>query len=139
MATYASLELIARRWIEEGWQRGNAAVVDDLHAMEFVDHDSAGRPPDTDGFKSGIRLLYGAFPDFSARIEDLVIDVGTGKVAIRWTATGTFRGPYLDLPPTNRAIRFKGIEVLRIEAGCIVERWGEWDGLDLLRQLRSMS
>ena len=136
MANHASLELIARRWIEEGWQKGNAAVVDDLHATEFVDHDSAGRTPDTAGFKSGIRQLYAAFPDFSARIEGLVVDVSAGMVAIRWTATGTHRGAYLASPPTNRVIRFKGIEVLRIEAGCIVERWGEWDGIDLLRQLK---
>ncbi|MBN2206275.1 MAG: ester cyclase, partial [Candidatus Aminicenantes bacterium] len=34
-----------------------------------------------------------------------------------------------------RRIAFRGIEILRIEEGKVVDRWGEWDGLDLLVQL----
>ncbi len=35
----------------------------------------------------------------------------------------------------GRTVRFKGIEIIRIRDGLIVERWGEWDGIDLLEQL----
>jgi predicted ester cyclase len=37
--------------------------------------------------------------------------------------------------PTGRRITFAGIEIIRVENERIVERWGEWDGIDLLRQL----
>jgi predicted ester cyclase len=32
-------------------------------------------------------------------------------------------------------MRFAGIEIIRVAEGRIVERWGEWDGMDLLLQL----
>ena len=123
------------RWIEEGWQRGREEVVDELHAPEFVDRDSAGRPSDREGFKRGIRDLRAAFPDFEARVEDVLVDASRSSAAVRWTATGTHRGPYLGLAPTGRRIAFKGIEILRFDGGWIAERWGEWDGLDLVAQL----
>jgi steroid delta-isomerase-like uncharacterized protein len=124
------------RWIEEGWRQGRGEVVDRLHAPGFVDRDPGGRPPDAEGFKRGIRDLYAAFPDFSARVEDVVVDAASRTAAVRWTAAGTHRGPYLGAAPTGRRIAFKGIEVLRFDAqGRIAERWGEWDGLELLAQL----
>ncbi len=52
-----------------------------------------------------------------------------------WTAIGTHTGPYLGAAPTGRRIVFKGIEIVRVRDGLITERWGEWDGLDLLAQL----
>lgn len=130
---------IANRWIEEGWQKGNVGVVDDLHAPNFVDHDPAGRLPGVEGFKEGITQLYSAFPDFYAVIEDTITDAASGKVAIRWTATGTHQGIFLNIPPTGKTITFKGIEIIRIESERIVERWGEWDTIDLLQQLGERS
>jgi steroid delta-isomerase-like uncharacterized protein len=126
---------LAIRWIEEGWQKGREGVVDELHAPEFVDRDPGGRPPDREGFKRGLRDLYAAFPDFEARIEDVVVDESRSEAAVRWTGAGTHRSAYLGVGPTGRRIRFKGIEILRFDGGWIVERWGEWDGLDLLAQL----
>lgn len=129
------LEGIARRWIEEGWQKGRAAMVDELHSPDFVDHDAAGRAPDREGFKQGITDLYEGFPDLFTEVEDLVVDPDRSSVAVRWTATGTHRGVFMGLPPTGNRVSFKGIEIIRIHGGRIVERWGEWDGIDLLQQL----
>ncbi|MFH1844228.1 MAG: ester cyclase [bacterium] len=135
MSTEDKLRDIATRWLDEGWRRGNADVVAELHAPHFVDRDSAGRPADRDGFRLGIERLYAAFPDFQAKLEDLVIDAASGKVAVRWTGIGTQQGEYLGAPPSGRRVTFKGIEIIRIEDDRIVERWGEWDGIDLLVQL----
>ena len=126
---------IAHRWIEEGWQKGDVSVVDQLHSSDFVDHDSSGRASDNAGFKQGIAGLYAAFPDLKAQVRDVVADPETGTVAVRWSATGTHRGRYLDAQPTGRSTKFKGIEIIRIRNGRIIERWGEWDGIDLLEQL----
>jgi putative acetyltransferase len=134
--TAPTLEAIAVRWIEEVWQRGHARAIDDLRAPEFVDHDPGGRAPDREGFKLGVIDLYAAFPDFRAVVEDVVVDAARGIVSVRWSARGTHAGPYLGIAPTGRCIRFKGIEIIRIVGGRIVERWGEWDGLDLIDQLR---
>ena len=128
---------ITRRWIECGWQKGQSEVVDELHAPNFVDNNPAGRGSDNDGFKEGIVQLYAAFPDFHARIEDILIDAAQGKAAVRWTATGTHRGTFMGCDPTGRVIHFKCIEIVRIDNGRIAERWGEWNSVELLEQLRS--
>ena len=133
--TAERLQEIAHRWMEEGWQKGNLAVDDELHAAGFVDRSSGDRASGREGFKEGIAQLYAAFSDFYAVIEDLVVDAAGGKVAVRWTATGTHTGPFMGIKPTGQQVCFAGIEIIRIENEQIVERWGEWDGIELLRQL----
>ncbi len=96
------MERIARRWIEEGWRHGNAAIVDELHAPNFVDHDPAVVRADNEGFKLGIEDLYAAFPDLVAEVRDLVVDTATGSVAVRWSAVGTHRASYLGAEPCGR-------------------------------------
>jgi predicted ester cyclase len=65
-----------------------------------------------------------------------VIDDSQGKVTIRWTSTGTHRGEFAGIAPTNRVITFHGIEIIRVKDGQIAERWGEWDGEAIFAQLR---
>lgn len=134
--SYQQLADLARRWIEEGWQQGNAAMIDELHSEGFIDRASAGRRPDREGFKQGIIDLYRAFPDFHAEVEDLVVDETRQMVAVRWKALGRHRNTYLGVSATDRVIRFQGIEIIRAEDGKIAERWGEWDGISLMEQLR---
>ena len=129
------LRAIALRWMVEIWQEGKVGAVDELHAPDFIDHSPGSRNSDNEGFKSGVRDHYKAFPDFYAATEELAIDEAAGKVTILWAATGTHLGEYLGVPPSGRRIAFRGIEILRIENDRIVERWGEWDGMDLLVQL----
>ncbi|MGD8538923.1 MAG: ester cyclase [Candidatus Aminicenantes bacterium] len=138
-ATKKRLKEIANHWIAEGWQKGNFQIVDELHAKNFIDRDPGGRASDREGFKQGIKELYDAFPDLFTKVEDLVVDAEIEKVAIRWTAIGKHAKTFMNFPPTGRSIRFKGIEIIRIENDLIVERWGEWDGIDLIEQLRAQT
>ncbi len=132
------LRALAERWMVIGWQRGDADALVVLHAPSFVDFAApAERAPTREGFAEGMRLLYAAFPDFFATIDDLVLDESTGNVAIRWSAEGTHRGRFMGFEPTLRRISFRGIEILHIVDDLIVERWGEWDEEDLQRQLAS--
>lgn len=131
-----ALVLIARRWVELGWQEGDAEGVLALYAPDFVDlGNPRGRPGTAAENVAGIRELYAAFPDFSTTIAELIVDEIAGSVAIRWSATGTHRGTYFGAEPTGRQITFVGIETLRVHEGLIIERAGEWDGTSLLRQL----
>ena len=138
--TSDKLKAITDRWMEEVWQQSNFEAIDELHAPNFKDRSNPpDRPPDRAGYKDGIVQLYVAFPDFYAVTGDLVIDAAAGKVAVRWTATGSHNGTFMGVPPTGKQITFQGIEILRIENERIVERWGEWDGIALLQQLGVLS
>ena len=118
------------------WQKGNVDVFDSFHTADFVDASPADRPSDRDAYRQSIVDLYRAFPDFHATTDDLVIDVEAQKVTVRWTATGTHQEPFFDVPATGKVIHFQGIEILLIRDGKISQRWGEWDSLAILEQLK---
>ena len=50
--------------------------------------------------------------------------------------TGTHEGDQLGVPVTHRSVRMTGIDIIRVENGQIVERWGEWNGLELMQQIK---
>lgn len=138
LAAAPGLREVAKRWLR-AWQGGDASCLDELHSPDFVDHSASSRSADNAGFKQGIAELYEAFPDFSVDADDLCIDDDAGRVTILWTARGTHRAPFLGVAATNQGIEFRGIEVLTVRDGKIVERWGEWDGIDLACQLGALS
>jgi predicted ester cyclase len=117
------------------WRDRDLDAIDELHASGFVDRSPSGRSSDLLAYKQGVADLFAAFPDFVATIDGLVVDEGAGEVAIRWSANGTHQGEFLGAVPTGRRITFRGIEIIRVADDRIVERWGEWDGLDLVEQL----
>lgn len=129
------LQSIAEKWMTEGWQRGNYQFMAELYAPDFRDNAPAGRGNDLAASQQGIKELYEAFPDFYATTDFMVIDVERSEVAIHWTAKGTHYGSFMNIAPGHKTINFRGIEIIRIKDGLIVERWGEWDSLDLYQQL----
>ncbi len=130
-----ALKAVAERWMEEIWRKRDFAAFDEIHAPDFVDRSPAGRASDRTSYRQSIIELFAAFPDWEAIIDDLLVDATTSKVAVRWTATGTHRGEFLGFAPSDKRITFRGIEIVRIEGSRIVERWGEWNGVELLQQL----
>jgi steroid delta-isomerase-like uncharacterized protein len=144
MADLADLEArerlcaLAERWMIAGWREGDTQALIALHAPDFVDYGAPpGRAPTREGLADGVRALFQAFPDFAVSSDDMVVDVSTSKVTIRWSAQGTHKGEFMGYTPTGRRITFKGIEIITLRDGLIIERWGEWDGEDLQRQLAS--
>ena len=130
------LVALAEQWMEAGWREGDTRALIALHAPDFVDFGAPpGRPPTREGLAEGVRALYEAFPDFAADVDDLVVDVLTGKVAIRWSARGTHVGEFMGAAPTHRRVSFRGIEIITVRDALIAARWGEWDGEDIQRQL----
>jgi len=133
---YQQLETIAQKWMNEIWGKRNLTNFNDFHHPDFQDMSPADRGTNRDSFRQGIQDTFRIFPDFFAFIEDLVVDESQSKVAIRWSAIATHRGDFFGLKPSNRRINFQGIEIISIdEAGLIIERWGEWDGLSILEQI----
>lgn len=127
---------VARRWLTL-WQGAPLNDVDLVLAPDYVDHAPAGRSPDRAGVRAGLAALYAAFPDFHGVEEQMVAGSPPDLVAVTWHATGTHRGPFMGFPPTGRVVTFRGVEMIRVRDGLVVERWGEWDGEGLAAQLAS--
>ncbi len=125
---------IARRFNEDVWGRGDEAALEELLAPDFVDHDALpGQTPDLEGHRQVLAAFRGAFPDLDVTTEDIVAE--EEKVVSRWTARGTHRGALMGIAPTGNEVTIKGIDVLRIAGGRIVERWSRSNDLEMMQQL----
>ena len=128
-------ELVARRLIEQGFDRGDLAVAEQLISPALVEHQNFGpnHAPGPEGVKAVISSLRRAFSDFELAIDDLSVD--GHMVWLRLTGTGTNDGSFMGNPPTGRPMRINVFDVLRVEDGLIVEHWGVPDRLEALFQL----
>jgi predicted ester cyclase len=43
------------------------------------------------------------------------------------------------MPPTHRRVQLHGIDILRIAQGRVAERWGQFNGLEMMQQLTGTS
>jgi steroid delta-isomerase-like uncharacterized protein len=124
----------SRRFIAEVIQRRNFDAIDELVALDVVDHSAhPGQAAGREGYKQSVEMLLGAFPGAEVKIEDMLAE--GDEVAVRWTLRGRHEGPLLDLPATGRPITFTGIVISRYRGGVIAEEWMQWDMLGLLQQL----
>jgi predicted ester cyclase len=129
----AANEFVVRRFFEELWNAGDLAVADDIVAPHHVHHIGDDVRNGPEGVKQMALYLREAFPDLHFVLEDVVSDAD--RVAVRWTATGTHRGPFIDLEPTGRHARWTGMDMVRLHEGQLVELWANADGAALWEQL----
>jgi steroid delta-isomerase-like uncharacterized protein len=131
----ADTKAIARRFLEEAFNSGNLAVVDELVAPEFVNHDAALPEPGVgiEAAKASITGYREAFPDLRLTIEQQLAE---GEyVTTRWSARGTHQGNLMGMAPTGKQATVTGITIDRIVDGRFVESWTNWDTLGLMQQL----
>ncbi|MDX6438862.1 MAG: hypothetical protein QOF45_1445 [Gaiellaceae bacterium] len=130
-----SNKALSRRLLDEAFNAGNMAVVDELVTADFVNHDSAAPEPliGPDAAKASIEGYRTAFPDLRLTIEDQIAD--DDRVATRWSARGTHGGELMGMPATGKQATVTGITIDRIVNGRIAESWTNWDTLGMLQQL----
>ena len=128
-------EAIVRRWLEEGWTRGNLAVADELIDPAFVTHGAGGQvvPSGPDGVRQLVTAWRTGFPDGRMIIEDLFAE--GDKIVIRMTWVGTHTGEFYGRAATGRQVSVTSIGIDRIAGGKVVEGWGEVDMLGLYQQI----
>jgi len=122
-----------RRVIEEVYNRGDLGVVDELAASDLVIHASSQEIHGREGAKQYVAALRAGFPDLHFTVQDQIAE--GDKVVTRWTARGTHRGEFQNVPATGREIRLVGADIDRVIGGKVVECWAHVDELGLMRQL----
>lgn len=125
---------VYRRFVEEVINQGNLAIIDELYAPDYVDHDL---PPGAGGGLDGVRrvqqLFRVGFPDVQFTIEDMVAEGDT--VASHVTGHGTHTGDFMGIPPSGKEATWRSLGVFRVVDGKIVEHYGIPDLLGLLIQI----
>jgi steroid delta-isomerase-like uncharacterized protein len=125
-----------RRFFEE-WNKGKAAamaVIDELYAANIVLHSAGGEEiRGIKDYKQSMSEFFNAFPDNHFTLDDIVAE--GDKVATRYTVTGTHKGAFKGIPPTNKKVTLWQIWIDRVVGGKFVEEWGRMDTLGMMQQL----
>jgi steroid delta-isomerase-like uncharacterized protein len=128
-ADTANNEKIVRRTLE-AFEAADERGMREVLARDFVFHNAPpGFAEDADGFVQLARNVKSGIPDAKLTIDDIFS--GEDKVAVRFSHAGTHRGELIGVPPSDRTVTIRGIEIYRLSDGKIAEYWGEIDGSDV--------
>ena len=127
---------VARRLLEEVWNKGNLAALNEIIAEDHVG-TGPGALPDSpagpEGTKRVVTLYRNAFPDVHFTIDEQFAE--GDKVVTRWTADGTHQGELQGIPATGKVSTVTGIAIDRIVNGKIAESWGIFDQFGMMQRL----
>jgi predicted ester cyclase len=128
------IKTLARRIPLEAFNKGNAAVFDEVVAEDANDHlPPPGLPPGREGYKQFVTILHAAFPDIYYTVNEEVVEGDT--MMHHTTAHSTHKGEFLGIAPTGKQIAWDEMHILRFANGKAVEHWGNVDQLSILQQL----
>lgn len=132
---FESIEAVERYVVEEAFNEGNLASIDETHTDDYVGHWFLpdGEDADVDALKGFIGDLRAGFPDFEMTIEELVVADDT--VTTVFTGRGTHEGEFMGIPATGNENETHGIMVHRYEDDKVVEAWAVWDALGMMQHL----
>ena len=121
---------LVRRWFE-ALSRHDADSAADMVTIDFVHNSSTNQG--RDGVRAELEYWFGAFPDASVSVEDLIAE--GDRVVARVTTSGTHGGEFMGSPATGKRISVQEVDILRIEDGKIAEGWAAVDFYGMLTQL----
>jgi len=124
-----------RRLIDEGFNKGNLAAVDEIVSADLKEHENMppGITPGLEGLKILITGMRAGFPDQKSTIEDIAVD--GDKIWSRIVIRATNTGPFMGMPPTGKRVTVDVMDLCRFSGGKIVEHWGLTDNLSMMQQL----
>jgi steroid delta-isomerase-like uncharacterized protein len=126
---------IVQRFMDECWNLGKLNTVMDLVADNCRYHDPVF-PSLTSGaenIKNHIQTCRSGFPDLMFTIDDTIAE--RDEVVVHWTGTGTHKGQFLGMAPTNKKATVTGTSIFRIEGSKIAEEWANWNLMTMMEQL----
>ena len=132
MTTTANKALVTRYYDQVLNQR-NLAALDALLAPTFASWLPDGTRLGRAEYHDAVLASHQAFPDLVVEVLDQLAE--GDKVATRWRAAGTHRGPFAGIAATDRPVRITAMHLHRVVDGKLAEHWEEIHLLRLLRQL----
>ncbi|HRI61961.1 MAG TPA: ester cyclase [Saprospiraceae bacterium] len=116
----------------------NAHNVDEFVKYVPDDQIDHAAPPDMQKGKENLRkvfaMLFTAFPDLKYEVEHFATN---GDIAMaHGTLSGTHKGDFMGIPPTNKSFSVKDVDILRFdEQGLSAEHWAVQDMCAIFNQL----
>jgi steroid delta-isomerase-like uncharacterized protein len=101
--------------------------------IKLCDAGCSDSKPGIETIKNKEMEYKAAFPNKNLTIDD--IWAWEDKVVVCWTATGTHKGDYKGVAPTNNNAEVTGISIYHCKNGKITLIQQKWDRLSLLEQI----
>lgn len=123
-----------RRFVEEAINQKNLDVVDELVALNFIEHAPfPGQGRGQEGLKAALNMLHTGFPDIHWTLDEQIAEGMT--VVSRFTFTGTHRGEFFSVPATGNPVKVWGVRIDVVREGRLSESRILMDTIGLLQQL----
>jgi steroid delta-isomerase-like uncharacterized protein len=135
MAVAAAHKLLFGRLYQSVWNERRLEFINEV----FAETHAVGDPTLLGGavgpaaYRCQMERFLAGFPDLKLTVDDTVSE--EDKLVVAWTITGSHKGVFLGVPPTNKKVSFSGITINQIADGKIIESTVIWDTLGLLKQL----
>jgi steroid delta-isomerase-like uncharacterized protein len=124
---------VMQRFTGEFLPTGDPALARKFISPDIVMHFGGQTQQGRDTYLGIVAANMKAFPDLKWTVEDMRAEGDT--VAIRYTMTGTHKGPFAGVDATGKAIRAESMAFYRLSHGKIVEERAQLDMLGILRQM----
>lgn len=134
-------ETLLHRWFEEIWNNGREETIDELFAEDGIGY---GLPTENGEpirgpkeFKVLFRNFREAFPNIKVELGETV--AGGEKIAAVCYVSGSHEGTGIGVAPTNQAVDFMGIVMIKVKDGKIVEAWNSFDFMKMYSQVGALT
>jgi predicted ester cyclase len=127
---------IARRVFEDGLNRRDADVFDEIVASDYINHEAGDMLLPAQGpqdWSDVLARLSASFPDISWAVLRTVAQ--EDQVWLKTRMSGSHEGPFFGIAPTGRHFAVRQVHMLRLHGGRIREHWAVRDDLGVLVQL----
>lgn len=129
------------RWFEEVWNQKSEQAIDEMCAADVIANGLTDAEGNTirgiQAYKNLFRTFLAAYPDIKITVEDTISE--GDKIAARCRVSATHTGDALRIAPTDRAVEFTGMTIVRLENGKIAEAWNEFDFMKMYSQVGALT
>ena len=124
-----------RRYLRAFNER-DTETLEEILADDVVEHSIHETLHGPDAVIEFLESHFERFPDYAGTTHAMVAEGDT--VAVRYSATGTHKGEYLDVEPTGHEVEWTGMAMYQLSDNKITEVWVEENRLGLLEQLEAV-
>jgi steroid delta-isomerase-like uncharacterized protein len=124
-------------FIEEVINKQNLNTANSIVSKEFIEHvPFPGQGPGREGLIFALNSMFLGFPDMKWTVDEQIAE--GEKVVTRFTWTGTHKGEFMGIPPTNKRVKVWGVVIDVVRNGLFSESRIIMDSVGLLQQLGVM-
>jgi len=130
----ANKAVVLSAW-EEGFNKGNLAVLDELFDASYVELTPYGKVEQggPERARQAYEWMRSVFGDIHFEVEQVIAE--GDFVFTRAMATGTHVGEFMGVSATGRPVRFAAVVISKVSNGKVVQDWSFVDATALLWQI----